>query len=577
MNLFDKELKSLVTKGKKQGYLTLEDISRHFTRETSAEDQAELIKVLEKNGVDLLEKTPEPESYESVLDALHDDDFMNDYEIPHPGPHAESEDETLMSEFSLEGAFPLSDIPEPAPRDGADPVRMYLSQMSDIPLLTREAETVLAKNIEKARRRFRRTILNCYAVMRNTVNTLKKVHRGILPFDRTIKVSLTEDLTKEQIQARMPENLETLDALLNRNRENFRKMISRRTDAETKAVMRKNFLRNRGKMLTLVEELSLRTRRIHGMMTQVENLANRMMEIRRMLRTQKETLSPQKVNQLRRELYDLMTLTHESPEGLTRRVKVMRQQYAAYEEAKRQLSCGNLRLVVSVAKKYRNRGMSFLDLIQEGNMGLMRAVDKYEYRRGYKFSTYATWWIRQAITRAIAEQARTIRIPVHMIDLMAKMRHANNRLLQELGREPSSEETIARTNVSQEDYAKVMRIAKTSVSLDRPMGENDDNYFREFVEDSEMERPERYAGNEMLRRQLESVLKTLTPRERDIIRLRYGLQNGYSYTLEEVGRIFRVTRERVRQIEAKAMKKLQHPTRSDGLVGFMEMEKEKAG
>ena len=203
-------------------------------------------------------------------------------------------------------------------------------------------------------------------------------------------------------------------------------------------------------------------------------------------------------------------------------------------------------------------------------MGLMRAVDKYEYRRGYKFSTYATWWIRQAITRAIAEQARTIRIPVHMIDLMAKMRHASNRLLQELGREPSPEEAAAGANVSNDDYAKVMRIARTPISLDRPMGENDDNYFREFVEDEQTDRPERYASNEMLRAQLEKVLKTLTPRERKIISLRYGLQNGYSYTLEEVGRIFRVTRERVRQIEAKAMKKLQHPTRSDSLTGFLE-------
>jgi RNA polymerase primary sigma factor len=236
---------------------------------------------------------------------------------------------------------------------------------------------------------------------------------------------------------------------------------------------------------------------------------------------------------------------------------------------KRELSSGNLRLVVSIAKKYRNRGLSFLDLIQEGNTGLMRAVDKYEYRRGFKFSTYATWWIRQAITRAIADQARTIRIPVHMIDVLMKLRNAGRKLLQELGREPTTEETAIAAGVSLEETERVLDIGRHPVSLDRPIGEGEDGSFGEFVEDGATEAPHKLANNGLLRERIEELLKTLTYREREIIRLRYGLADGYSYTLEEVGRIFKVTRERVRQIEAKAVAKLQNPVRSRYLEPFV--------
>jgi RNA polymerase primary sigma factor len=273
---------------------------------------------------------------------------------------------------------------------------------------------------------------------------------------------------------------------------------------------------------------------------------------------------------LRRELRDLMILTQESPKSLRRRCERMRSQYRDYEEAKRQLSGGNLRLVVSIAKKYRNRGMSFLDLIQEGNTGLMRAVDKYEYRRGYKFSTYATWWIRQAITRAIADQARTIRIPVHMIDVLSKLKNTSKRLLQDLGREPTTEELARAAELSLDETRRVLNMGRHPVSLDRPVGESEDSCFGEFIEDNGLPKPDRAATNEMLRDRIEALLKTLTYREREIIRLRYGLGDGYTYTLEEVGRIFKVTRERVRQIEAKAVRKLQHPVRSKQLEGFLE-------
>ena len=244
--------------------------------------------------------------------------------------------------------------------------------------------------------------------------------------------------------------------------------------------------------------------------------------------------------------------------------------FGAYELSMRELSGGNLRLVVSIAKKYRNRGLSFLDLIQEGNTGLMRAVDKYEYRRGYKFSTYATWWIRQAITRAIADQARTIRIPVHMIETMSKLRKVSKKLLQENGREPTIEETAIAAGVSLEETRRVMRISRHPISLDRPVGESEDSYFGDFIEDDATDSPVDTATQEMLKDKIDHVLKTLTYREREIIKLRYGLGDGYTYTLEEVGRIFKVTRERVRQIEAKAVRKLQHPVRARQLKGFLD-------
>jgi RNA polymerase primary sigma factor len=260
----------------------------------------------------------------------------------------------------------------------------------------------------------------------------------------------------------------------------------------------------------------------------------------------------------------------ETPKQLDKRLRAIDRLFDQYEEAKRTLSSANLRLVVSIAKKYRNRGLSFLDIIQEGNTGLMRAVDKYEYRRGYKFSTYATWWIRQAITRAIADHARTIRIPVHMIETMSRLRNATKTLTQKLGREPTVEEISEEAEMSLEETRRVLKISKHPISLDRPIGDSDDSYFGDFIEDDEVDSPVTSATQEMLKERIDSVLKTLSYREREIIKLRYGIGDGYTYTLEEVGRIFKVTRERVRQVEAKAIRKLQHPVRARKLEGFLD-------
>ncbi|MFM8377762.1 MAG: sigma-70 family RNA polymerase sigma factor [Planctomycetia bacterium] len=539
----DADLARLMALGTSLGYLTFDQVNEYLPDEAVDPEKIDaLLVALEEKGIELVDAPPEPAAAE-------------------------------QAEPVAAAAKPKRDeaITTPPSNAANDPIRMYLAQMAEIPLLTRREEISLAKRIEVTRKRFRRAVLGCTYSLQTTVDTLRRVHEGHLPFDRTIKVSLTERLTKEQIQARMPHNLSTLDRLLAGSRESFRKLISRSTTPEEARAARGRFRRYRAKSLILVEELSLRTRRVQPLVKILRGMSARMDALQRELRAMKagERSCDDRAD-MRKELRDLMLTTLESPRSLRTRVGMLDKLRDEYEAAKRNLSAANLRLVVSIAKKYRNRGLSFLDLIQEGNTGLMRAVDKYEYRRGFKFSTYATWWIRQAITRAIADQARTIRIPVHMIDVLSKLRTTSKKLLHELGREPSPEEVAEVAGVPVEEARRVIEMGRQPMSLDRPVGESEDASFSEFVEDVGVASPTQSTTHGLLRDRIESLLKTLTYREREIIRLRYGLTDGYTYTLEEVGRIFRVTRERVRQIEAKAVKKLQHPVRSRQLEHFME-------
>jgi RNA polymerase primary sigma factor len=543
MEKLDDGLKTLLEQGKEKGYLTYSQVNDYLPDDAvNPEKLDQLLILLEEQGIELIDES-EAEEREGG---------------PAGGEEARAD-------------LDLSFMDEEDSRRIDDPVRMYLTQMGEIPLLKREEEIALAKKIEVTRKRFRRKVLECDGALHQVVDTLRRVHNGELPFDRTVKVSLTENLEKDKILQRMPHNLKTLEHLMEQNGQDFEKILDTRIPEEDRRNLRRTLRIRRRKAVTLVEELSIRTQRVQPLMRKLEQVSVRMDELEKQIEDLKGLRSAKDDRAaLEKELQDLMRLTLEEPASLHKRVEIMRKRFTEYEEAKRALSGGNLRLVVSIAKKYRNRGLSFLDLIQEGNTGLMRAVDKYEYRRGYKFSTYATWWIRQAITRAIADQARTIRIPVHMIETMSKLRNVSKRLLQEMGREPTIEETAKAANISIEETRRVLKISRHPISLDRPVGESEDSYFGDFIEDDSAESPVQAATQEMLKDKIDQVLKTLTYREREIIKLRYGLGDGYTYTLEEVGRIFKVTRERVRQIEAKAVRKLQHPVRSRQLEGFLD-------
>ena len=452
-----------------------------------------------------------------------------------------------------------------------DPVRMYLTQMGEIPLLTRAQEIYLARQIETTRAQFRAKLLECEYVCLNAYKVLSRVHRGELPFDRTVQVSVTDRLEKEQILGRLPHNLQTLEVLIGQNKADYRIALSKRSRTTERRKAWGRLGRRRKRCVRLIEELGLRTQRIETMIPTLNGFIRRLRELKIKIDAHKRTKQPASNRQnLVDEYRAILKACQETPRSLKRRMKEINEIFARYQRAKRGLSEGNLRLVVSIAKKYRNRGLSFLDLIQEGNAGLMRAVDKFEYRRGFKFCTYATWWIRQAITRAVADQSRTIRIPVHMVETMSRVRNVARQLLQEYGREPTIEEIAARAGTPVDETRRVTAMSRYPISLDRPVGNSEDSHFGDLLPDTGAENPAVGAAQEMLRNRISKVLKSLSYREREIIKLRYGLGDGYSYTLEEVGHIFKVTRERIRQIEAKAVRKLQAPARSEELSGFID-------
>jgi len=505
-----------------------------------------------------------------------DEDAEPDPDSDSPTPSAMAREEEVEEIDEAEAQQAIQEaIEEHATKRVDDPIRMYLTQMGTIPLLTREEEIRLAKKIETTRMIFRRRVLESDYAATQAVEILEQVDAGNLPFDRTMRISTLEADHKHTIAFRIPVNLVTIRKLLELNRAAWEELQDPGLKKAPRAAIVEDMKRRRRKIATLLEELCLRTARIIPIFRKLHSINNKVKDLEKnLLRAEKfpNRYEPEDIMVMDEELEGLRALVLEEPAELDTRIEEIAKVFFEYEQAKRDLSAGNLRLVVSIAKKYRNRGLPFLDIIQEGNTGLMRAVDKYEYKRGYKFSTYATWWIRQAITRAIADHARTIRVPVHMIETMSKLRTIQKHLLQELGREPTMEELSERAKMPLDETRRVMKISRHPISLDRPVGESEDSQFGDFLEDEAQEAPSDQASNDMLKQRINDVLRTLTYREREILKLRYGIGDGYTYTLEEVGRIFKVTRERVRQVESKAIRKLQHPVRRKRLASFMNGE-----
>jgi len=554
----EQQIKVLIEKGRKKGFLTYEEMNEQLPEEAISPARLDrLLANLDEMGIDLrdeadVQKQQEEEEFEETEEKL--------------GAEEADSDEQIVADEMLEKELLTAETA----RRIDDPIRTYLTQMGQIPLLDRKAEISLARKIEIARMDFRRKMLQCDYCARNALDLLQQIHQGALSFDRTIRTSPAENLAKNTIKKRLPVNCGTVSKLLKMNQTLLKKAVKAQDGKPDKAAL-KRIHKNRRKIATLLEELSLRTTRIQPMKNKLHSISQKMHQLQRIIENGVNLdYTSEDIEAVKQELEGLQELVNETPKLLDKRLRMMDKVFTQYEHAKRLLSSANLRLVVSIAKKYRNRGLSFLDIIQEGNTGLMRAVDKYEHRRGYKFSTYATWWIRQAITRAIADHARTIRIPVHMIETMSRLRSASKILHQKFGREAKVEEIAKEAEMSVEETRRVLKISRHPVSLDRPIGDSEDSLFGDFIEDEEIDSPVASATQEMLKERIDIVLKTLSYREREIIKLRYGIGDGYTYTLEEVGRIFKVTRERVRQVEAKAIRKLQHPVRARKLQGFLD-------